>query len=137
MNLKRLFEENDGFGVLATADGSGVVNAAVYARPHVFADDRVAFIMSDRLTHENLKSNPHAVYLFRVDPREGGRPYEGVRLFLTCVEETNKRELIDPLRQRTYSDPKKASFMVTFKVDRSLPLVVSGAGEAVEEIEYV
>jgi hypothetical protein len=30
-------------------------------------DDTVAFIMAERLSHENLKKNPHAVYLFMED----------------------------------------------------------------------
>ncbi|MHC4779720.1 MAG: pyridoxamine 5'-phosphate oxidase family protein [Planctomycetota bacterium] len=136
MNLKRLFEDKNGFGVLSTSDGSGRVNSAVYARPHVFADDRVAFIMADRLTHENLKSNPHAAYLFRADPDGGGKRYEGVRLYLTCVEETNHPELISRQRRREYSDPEKTKFMVTFKVEKVLPLIGAEAEETAEQAEY-
>jgi hypothetical protein len=65
MNLKTYFDETKGMGVLSTADGKGRVNAAVYARPHVMDDGTLAFVMRDRLSHENLTSNPHAAYLFR------------------------------------------------------------------------
>ena len=40
MNLHDYFENTTGTGVLATADSSGNVNAAIYARPHVMDDPR-------------------------------------------------------------------------------------------------
>ena len=61
MNLKTYFEETKGMGVLSTADGEGRVNAAVYARPHVMDDGSLAFVMRDRLSHNNLQSNPRAL----------------------------------------------------------------------------
>ena len=66
MNLKMYFDETKGMGVLSTSDGDGHVNAAVYARPHVMEDGKLAFIMQDRLSHHNLQTNPHAAYLFMV-----------------------------------------------------------------------
>lgn len=51
-------------GVLATADKSGEVNLAMYARPYFIDGHTVTFIIGERLTHENLKSNPGAAYLF-------------------------------------------------------------------------
>jgi hypothetical protein len=64
MDLKPYFEQTKGHGVLATADASGRVNVAIFARPHVMEDKSVAFIMPRRLTHNNLQSNPQAAYLF-------------------------------------------------------------------------
>jgi hypothetical protein len=64
MNLSEYFDHAEGYGVLATADDSGKVNVAVYARPHFFDQNTVAFIMRERLTHANLQTNPHATYLF-------------------------------------------------------------------------
>ncbi|MCK7506985.1 MAG: pyridoxamine 5'-phosphate oxidase family protein [Desulfobacterales bacterium] len=64
MTLKEYFDNAKGYGVLATADAAGKVNTAVYARPHVMDEKTVAFIMAERLTHENLKSNPWAVLSF-------------------------------------------------------------------------
>lgn len=57
MDLKPYFEQTKGHGVLATADASGRVNLAIFARPHVMEDNTVAFIMPRRLTHNNLPSN--------------------------------------------------------------------------------
>ncbi len=133
MNLAEYFENTKGRGVLATADGEGRVDAAVYARPHVLDDTTVAFIMRDRLSHANLQSNPHAAYLFM----EEGIGYKGTRLFLTRVAEEKNSERLFGLRRKQYGEKKKAEdrgdggdlFLVTFKVDKVLPLV--GAGEEV------
>ena len=64
MELQEYFENGKGLGVLSTADAQGVVDAAVYAKPHIMEDGSVAFIMADRLTHHNLQSNPYASAFF-------------------------------------------------------------------------
>ena len=123
MELKKYFEDNRGVGVLATADGDGKVDAAVYARPHVMDDGTIAMIMRDRLSHHNLQTNPHAAYLFH----EEGPGYRGKRLFLTKIQEEKDSELLNSLRRR--QSPHKqdeAKFLVFFKVDQELPLIGSG-----------
>jgi hypothetical protein len=123
MKLKEYFENTQGIGVLATADGDGKVDAAVYARPHVMEDGTIAVIMRDRLTHYNLQSNAHAAYLFQ----EKGPGYRGKRLFLTKVREEQDTELLDTLRRRQYIEGKEeATFLVFFKIDKELPLIGSG-----------
>ncbi len=57
MNLGDYFDNTKGYGVIATADSEGKVNAAVYARPHFFDEKTIAFIMRERLTHANLQTN--------------------------------------------------------------------------------
>ena len=59
MTLKKYFTDHQGIGVLSTADDKGRVDAAIYARPSILDDGTIAFIMRHRLTHNNLKSNPH------------------------------------------------------------------------------
>jgi hypothetical protein len=44
-----------GYGIMATADSLGKANTAVYRRPHGMDEKTVAFLMDERLTHENLK----------------------------------------------------------------------------------
>ena len=128
MNLKTYFDETRGMGVLATADGKGRVNAAVYARPHIMDDGALAFIMRDRLSHHNLQSNPHAAYLFR----EEAAGYRGVRLHLTKIGEESGTPLVKELcrRCRIEDKPDAVRFLVTFTVDQELPLI--GPGEAPE-----
>lgn len=124
MALKEYFGKAKGMGVLATADSAGKVDAAIYARPHFLEDGKIAFIMRDRLTHQNLQSNPHATYLFVED----GPGYNGKRLFLTKTGEEENSELLKSLRRRQYPDDKGESrFLVFFELQDTLPLI--GAGD--------
>ena len=50
MILKKYFTEHAGTGVIATANDEGHVNTAIYAKPHIFNDSTLGFIMRDRLT---------------------------------------------------------------------------------------
>lgn len=89
-------------------------------------DGTIALIMSNRLTHENLKTNPHAVYLFL----EEGEGYRGRRLFLTKTREEQDSELINEICRRCYPSDlqvKEPRFLVVFRIDKELPLV--GAGD--------
>jgi hypothetical protein len=128
MKLSEYFENVKGKGVMSTADSRGILTAAVYARPHVMDDGSVAFIMADRLTHKNLESNPHAVYLFM----ETGEKYLGKRLYLTKTKEEKNSPLIDTLRRRE-SCPvdkeymKQNRYLVHFKIDKTLPLIGDGS----------
>jgi hypothetical protein len=131
MDLKAYFEETKGHGVLATADSSGRVNLALFARPHVMEDNSVAFIMPHRLTHVNLQSNPQAAYLFL----EAGLGYRGRRLYLTKIREEQDTELLYSLRRRTYppelEEKEGPRFLVFFQVDQVLPVV--GPGDSPEK----
>ena len=123
MSLAEYFEQTKGTGVLATANDKGEVDAAIYARPHVIDSETVAFIMRDRLSHENLKSNPQAAYLFI----EEGPGYKGKRLYLTKRQEETNQELIKTLKRKTPGaiDPRDDAnkYLVFFHVDRERPLV--------------
>jgi hypothetical protein len=128
MDLKAYFDQAKGHGVLATADASGWVNQAIFARPHCMDDNSLAFIMPHRLTHNNLQANPQAAYLFL----EAGPGYKGKRLYLTKIREEQDTDLLYSLRRKTYSDEKEKQegprFLVFFRVDQVLPVV--GAGDA-------
>jgi hypothetical protein len=123
MSLAEYFENTQGIGVLATADNKGKVDAAVYARPHVQDETNVAFIMSDKLSHKNLQTNPSAVYLF-VEKKEG---YAGKRLYLTKVREETSPAAIDAISRRQRSDCRieGESYLVYFKIDEIRPLTGS------------
>lgn len=124
MDLRAYFEQIHGHGVLATADASGKVNAAIYARPHFAGPDSLAFIMADRLTHANLQSNPHAVYLFI----ESGAGYAGKRLYLTKTREEQNDALVQEICRRCdYSLHKGhlTRYVVFFRIEKVLPLIGS------------
>jgi hypothetical protein len=123
VKLSNYFETTKGIGVLATADAQGKVNVAVYARPHFLDQDddgTCCFIMSDRLSHENIRANSHAAYLFVED----GKSYVGKRLTLTMIREETDLEKIEALRRRTappFDEGEK--FLVYFRIDAVRPLI--------------
>jgi len=121
MNLGDYFERVKGRGVVATADATGKVNAALYARPHFIDDKTAVFIMAERLTHENLKSNPWAAYLFI----EEGEGYQGKRLYLKKIKEEQNDQLISEIcRKCDYSHYDiDTRYVVHFTVDKVLPLI--------------
>ena len=119
MELKSYFESTSGTGILSTADSNGNVDAAIYSRPF-FLEEKIAFIMRDRLTHKNLESNPHAVYLFIED----GPGYKGKRIYLTKVKEEKNSERIASLKRRKKdSNPDEDKFLVFFEFNSERPLV--------------
>jgi hypothetical protein len=120
MTLKDYFTVTDGVGVLSTADQKGIVDAALYSKPHCMEDGTLAFIMRDRLTHANIESNPHATYLFIED----GPGKNGKRLYLTKIRQEKNSELLFSIRRR--SQPVEGNedlFLVYFTLDRERPLV--------------
>jgi hypothetical protein len=121
MELEKYFEQEKGIGVLSTADASGKVNAAVYARPHFMADGTVAFIMGERLTHENLESNPWAAYLFV----EEGKGYQGKRLYLKKTRDEKNSDLVTEICRRCdYSNYDISSrHVVFFTIENVRPLI--------------
>lgn len=121
MNLETYFTENQGVGVLSTADSEGVVNSAVYARPHVTGKDVIVFIMRDKRTRANLQENMKANYLFL----EHDHGYKGIRMYLTKTDEVQDSEAIEALSRRpgTGKEGDGERFLVTFAVDKVLALV--------------
>lgn len=126
--LKDYFENTTGTGVLATGDRGGKVNAAIYGRPHIFENGEAGFIMRDRLSHANLQSSPHAVYLFIED----GPGYKGKRLYMTKLYEEKDSERVNALRRRKrppeseQDSDMESIFLAVFKIDRILPLTLPG-----------
>jgi len=124
MNLAEYFETNKGRGVLATADKDGRVNLAMYARPYFMDDNTIMFIMAERLTHENLKSNPYAAYLFTEEEQK----YHGKRLYLRKTKEEKNPDLITQIcRKCDYSNYETENkYVVYFNIEKVLPLIGSG-----------
>jgi hypothetical protein len=127
MTISEYFDTTKGVGVLSTADKDGKVNAAIYGRPHFMDEQTVAFISADRLTHANLQTNPHAVYLFKEEDR-----YEGKRLYLMKTREEKDSPLIDEIRRRRYKEIEgkyktESKYLIYFHLDKVLPLI--GGGE--------
>lgn len=124
MKLSEYFEQAKGVGVLATTDMSGQVNQALYAKPHFLDEDddnTCSFIMSNRLSHDNVERNPSAAYLFI----EEGGGYVGKRLSLAAIEEETDPEKIRAIRRR--SNPpiteEDSKYLVHFHIEGVRPLI--------------
>ena len=122
MSLSEYFENTKGTGVLATADENGNVDAAIYARPHFQDEKTVAFIMNERLSYQNITSNPKAAYIFLED----SPGYNGKRLYLSKIAEETDKDKIDAVRRKTekhHTMSLEEKHLVYFSVDKIRPLV--------------
>lgn len=122
MDLKEYFSSHAGLGVMSTADSDGRPNSALYARPHVRDDGTLAMVMLGRLTHENLKHNPYAHFLFV----EQGAGYKGVRLSLKKISEELDSQVIASYRRQPSlgkGSGDKECFVIYFEIEKSLQLV--------------
>jgi hypothetical protein len=133
MTLNDYFEKTKGIGIMSTADRDGKVTTAIYSKPRVLEDNNIVFIMRERLTYHNLKSNPHAAFMF-IEEDAG---YEGIRLFLKKIREDNNPEIIAKMTRRSLTSEedkqKGPKHLVIFRVEKILQLI--GAGESYVTIE--
>jgi len=124
VTLREYFEQARGVGVLATTDASGQVNQAIYAQPYFLDKDfdgTCSFIMTRRLSHDNVGHNPSAAYLFI----EEGEGYVGKRLSLTVVGEETDPEKIKAVR-RLKAPPiseEESKYLVHFHIEGVRPLI--------------
>ena len=123
MTLKEYFNNTMGTGVLATADSEGRTDAAIYSRPHIMDDGSLAFIMRERLSLNNLRSNRYATFLFM----EHEAHLRGLRLFMEKTGEDTNEELISRMTRRNLSpEEDKAAgpkHIVYFNLEKILSLV--------------
>lgn len=123
MLLKDYFRQHKGAGVLSTADANGVVNAAIYAKPHVADDGRVAFLMRERKSWQNINENPSSHYLFLED----GTPFAGIRMLLLKVDEEFDEELIRTMTRGWLTPEEDADLgpkhLVFFEIEKVKVLV--------------
>jgi hypothetical protein len=79
--------------------------------------------MQERLSHQNLKSNPHAAYMFV----EKGEGYAGKRLVLTKIREETNTSVVEMFRKKQpvicAAGDDSNKYLVHFQVDAIRPLV--------------
>lgn len=122
MSLLEYFASTEGVGVLGTVDSVGNVDMAVYARPHLIDDTTIAFIMRDRLSYQNLESNPKAAYLFI----ERGGVCSGKRLYLVKTGKETDPEIVESFGKKEQCEGESSDderFLVYFAVDSVRSLV--------------
>jgi hypothetical protein len=123
MDLAAYFDKAEGTGILATCDPGNSVDVAIYAKPVVIDPDTVALVMRQRLSHQNLRANLAAAYMFI----EKSPEYKGLRLHLTMQREETNQTLIEAIRKKQpcicSENDDSEKFLVFFKVNRIRPLV--------------
>jgi hypothetical protein len=123
MNLKSYFQEHEGIGILATCDPNATVNMALYVKPLIINQTTIALVMRQRLSHQNLKADSHAAYMFI----ENGLDYKGIRLYLTMQREEINQSVVEAMRKEQpliYPDNDDSEkYLVFFMVNRVRSLV--------------
>ena len=123
MNLVEYFRTTEGIGILATSDSAGNVDLAIYSRPYVIEENKIAFSMLERTSFANICSNPKAAYMFI----EHGEGYNGKRLYLTKAGEEMDPQRIEQIKsqrpKRHKSQTESARHFVYFTVEKNRPLV--------------
>ncbi|MBD1400256.1 pyridoxamine 5'-phosphate oxidase family protein [Pelovirga terrestris] len=123
MTLNEYFSTSQGIGILSTADNLGNVTSAIYARPRVLADGTLVCLMRERLSYQNICTNPHATYMFI----ESAAGYQGVRLYLHKIDEMNDPQMAQQMTRKSLTarqdQEKGPKHLVRFRVEKSLALI--------------
>ena len=123
MDLAKLFEEQ-GLGIMATADHEGRVNTAIYARPHVIDATTLVWGMTNKRSYQNIIQNPQAAYLFKL----AAPGFQGVRLGLELLKTEEQGEMLARIQRNTDEivgpgAGKAVTHAVWFKVVEIRPLI--------------
>lgn len=122
MDLEEYFENTDGTGILATSDSEGNVDLALYSRPYIIGENKIAFSMLERTTYQNVQSNPKAAYMF-IEEVKG---YKGKRLYLKAAGEETDAKIVEKIKsQRIKKHESKTNeirHLVYFSVENIRPL---------------
>jgi len=122
MDFKEYFENVEGTGILSTSDSEGNINSAIYSRPYIISENKIAFSMLERTSYANIKSNPKAAYMF-IEECKG---YKGKRLYLKMVGEETDENIIEAIRsqrQRKHeSKTDETRHFVYFEIENIRPL---------------
>jgi len=117
MSLAEYFETIEGTGILATSDSDGNVDLAIYSRPYVIEENKIAFSMLERTSYANVQSNPKAAYMFI----EKGQGYKGKRLYLKKSGEETDPHRIEEIKshrpKRHEGTTESARHFVYFSVE--------------------
>ena len=122
MTLAEYFDKTKGTGILATSDADGKVNLAIYSRPYVIDENKIAFSMLDRRSYKNLQSNPKAAYMF-IEQSEGRK---GQRLYLVKTSEETNAALISKIKEQhknRFSAESSGKHLVYFEITETRQLI--------------
>lgn len=101
MNRKQvmeMFNKENRIGVLASANKSGDVNAAVFGSPRMIDEDTVIMAIGNNRSFQNLQENPRASFIV-VEPGESPTTWQGVRVYLEVDSFERYGEVLDSFRE--------------------------------------
>lgn len=95
--LMALFNKQPRIGALATAGGSGDVNAAVFGSPRMIDENTILMGIGKNRSFKYLKENPKAVFIL-MEPGQSPMEWKGVRVYLEAAAVETEGETIETLR---------------------------------------
>ena len=113
--------------LLATSNGEGKVNVAVYGSPAMIDEDTVVLSTRENRSYQNLRKNPQAAMIV-VEPGEISRASKGIRIYLEMTAIETVGELLDRFRVEVGKRAGKEAAegvkaAIRFKITEVRPLV--------------
>ena len=134
MNRKQvmeMFNRETRIGILASANKSGDVNAAVFGSPRMIDENTVIMAIGDNRSFQYLQENPKASFIV-VEPGDSPTEWKGVRIYLEVDTYERYGEVLDSFREnirkvagKRSADAIKAA--IRFKVVDVRPLIAPNA----------
>ncbi len=128
--LMEMFNKQPRLGTLATSDGRGAVNNAVFSALNMVDEETVVMAIGENRSYDNLKENPRAAFIF-FEPAASPFDWKGARLYLAAAAMEESGPLYDQLVAAVRkevgdqaADNIKAA--VTFKIENVRPLIDFG-----------
>jgi len=124
------FNRQPRLGTLATSDGKGNVNSAVFSALNMIDEQTVVLAIGANRSLDNLKSNPKAAFVF-FEPAPNPFDWKGARLYLEARSIEASGPLFDQLVaevRRQVGDLAAANVKaaVTFRIEEVRPLIDMG-----------
>lgn len=129
--VRKMFNKNARIGSLATSNGKGDVNAAVFGSPQMIDEDTVIMAIGENRSYQNLQENPKACFIV-VEPGETQTEWKGARVYLEVDSLERYGEMLDSFREkiRKVAGDKSANAIVAavrFKIVDVRPLIAPTA----------
>jgi len=128
--LLSLFNKRPRIGSLATANGKGEVNAAVFGCPQMLDENTVVMGIGKNRTFHNLQENPKAVFIV-MEPGKTVTDWKGARVYLEALDIETGGGFYDQIKDNiAKAAGKEAARMIhaaiRFKITEVRPLVDMG-----------
>lgn len=125
--LMEQFNRQPRLGTLATSDGEGKVNNAVFSALQMVDEQTVMMAIGDNRSYAYLKRNPRAAFIF-FEPAESPFDWQGARVYLKMEQAAENgpafEQMVAIVRQMAgdqAADNVRAA--VTFSIEEVRPLI--------------